>query len=147
MKKTLIFLTALALVIFTGVCRAGNVACYTVWKSQSVAPGGYVESGVIALSPVVPSNVQYVWKTNTDGFFSFQPAVSSGTFTFTVYFSNFSDPEGHWDSGTTIATGVTSSDTDPVNIDPNGPHLWMKIRATETGGSGSPSLSASLCTD
>jgi len=34
-----------------------------------------------------------------------------------------------------------------VNIDPNGPHLWMKIRATETGGSGTPSLSASLCTD
>jgi len=117
----------------------------TLWSNTSVSAGGSIESLPIRLGPG-PTGVSSLWAVKSGGIMTLQPKVTSGTFTFTVYFSNFPDADV-WDSGTVIATDVDSSKTDRITINPNGPALWMKIKATETGGSGSPVLSTSLCTD
>ena len=144
MKKIFFILTIL-LIFISSISFAGDVRCYNIFSGQSVSPGGYVESTNILLSERSYGGSGFL-KVPSDGILSIQPHVTSGTFTFTVYFSNFRDASV-WDSGTTIATGITSSDTDRISIDPDGVALWMKIRATETSGTGSPSLSVVLCSD
>ena len=143
MKKLLV--AFLALLFVCAAAFADEVRCIKGFDDTSCTAGSYVESGNIRLNKSRTST-SAIWRVNSNGILSLQPDVSSGTFTFTVYFSNFEDASV-WDSGTTLATGIDSSNHDRINIDPQGVALWMKIRATETGGSGSPVLSASLCTN
>ena len=147
MKRHTIF-TILILLLWTALAFAGdNVECKVIWDDQPVTAGGYIETFPIGLSAAArhPSVVP-LWRVRSGGILSLQPNVTEGTFTFTVYFSNYPDASV-WDSGTDIATGITSGDTDRIPIDPDGVALWMKIRATETSGTGNPSLSAVLCSD
>jgi len=144
--KQYISIILLLLLIAIPAFAANQVECIEIFSNQSVAASGSVESDPIKLTPG-PTSFTSAWQVNSDGIFSFQPKVSTGTFTFTVYWSNFPDPTNHWDSGTVIATGIDSSTTDTITFDPGGPHMWMKIKATETGGTGSPSFSAALCTN
>lgn len=148
MKLKIGIAALLFLYFFVGLVFAEQpVQCKMVWRNQSVEAGSYVETQAIALSPYAyNSKVSTLWRVRSGGILSLQPEVTEGTFTFTVYFSNFPDASV-WDSGTDIATGIAPSDTDRITIDPDGVALWMKIRATETSGTGSPSLSAVLCSD
>jgi len=150
MKRHIItvLVTIVMLVIFAALSFAGDgVECKVIWDDQPVTAGSYVETFPIGLSASARNaSVVPLWRVRSGGILSLQPNVTEGTFTFTVYFSNFPDASV-WDSGTDIATGITSSDTDRISIDPDGVALWMKIRATETSGTGSPSLSAVLCSD
>ena len=145
-SKILVSLLVVLAIVFTATSLYAEeaVKCKLIWRNQAVTPGGYVESQPIALSSHVRGSA--VWKVKSGGILSLQPSITEGTFTFTVYFSNFPDASV-WDSGTDIATGLTSADTNRISIDPKGVALWMKIKATETGGSGNPSLSAVLCSN
>ena len=151
MKKISIFIIMILSLFIVSTLYAGDgVDCFTVFDSQTIPAGGYIETLPIALSKNASNNVTALWRITSKGIFSFQPDIEgSGTVTFQVYFSDFKDPTNHWTrSPVTIVTGRTSAnDLDSYPIDPNGTHLWMKIRATETGGTGSPSLSAALCSN
>ena len=150
MKKGTAFILTIMVSLWLLVVTAfagQSVQCKLIWDEQSVTAGSYVETDAIALSPYAHNaSVTTLWRVRSGGILSLQPNVTEGTFTFTVYFSNYPDASV-WDSGTVIATGITSGDTDRIAIDPDGVALWMKIRATETSGTGNPSLSAVLCSD
>ena len=145
MKKFLITLITSILLIYS-ISFAGDVNCYNIFTNQSVTAGSYIESTNILLSDRDYNYSGDYIKVPTDGLFSIQPYITEGTFDITVYFSNFRDASV-WDSGTLIASGLTSSDVDRIAIDPNGVALWMKFKVTETSGTGNPSISISLCAD
>ena len=108
--------------------RSEGVRTYELFANQSVSPNGYVESQPMSLK-------------NASGYLSIQADIEEGTFDIDVYVSNFKDPStSNWSSAISVATGLTSSDKDPIAVDLDGVHMWMKIRVTETGGSGSPAF-------
>ena len=124
---------------------AGDAQCIRAFYNTSCAPSGSVNVVFRLAQSVAEGSATYDFDIRgTDGMLTFQPVVTMGTFTFKVYFSN----DGlHWGAATDLGTGVTSSFTPCYNIDPDGPHGFMKIEAVETGGSGSPVLSGYLCSD
>jgi len=78
---------------------------------------------------------------NSDGYITIQPDIQDGTFDITAYASNFESLSlDHWSSAISVAIGLTSSDKDSIPVDLNGVHRWVKFRATETSGTGSPAF-------
>lgn len=110
--------------------RGEGVRSYTVFQSQSVMPGGYVETQPISLR-------------NASGFLNLQPDIQEGTFDIDIYVCDFVKPI-HWSSPISVATGLTNTDHDSISVDLQGVHLWMKIRATEKSGVGAPAFGDGL---
>ena len=150
MKKIFtIMITMIMLLVVSAAVRASDPVCVNLYNGTSVPAGSHADVIIRLSSGVATSSAIKYSLTETDGRFSFQPFVSAGTFDFKVYFSNVTTvPENdQWGLPITLDADVSSSsDGKCYPIDPNGPHSYMKIEATNTSGS-TGNLNGSLCGD